>query len=47
MIVSESSAAERMIVDGHQNIYDLSESSGWPQAARMISLAEHLLLTEL
>jgi hypothetical protein len=46
-IVSEAVAAERMIVDGHQLIYDLSESSGLPQADRMILSDDHVLLAEL
>ncbi len=46
-IVSEAAAAERMIVNGHQLIYDLSESSGLPQADRMILSDDHVLLAEL
>lgn len=44
---SESAAQERMIIDGHRLIYDLSESSGLSKADRMILPDDHLLLGEL
>lgn len=46
IIASDALAQERMIVDGHQLIYDLSESSGLPEDDRMILPDDHLRLAE-
>lgn len=46
-LANEATAKERMIIDGHQLIYDLSESSGLAEVDRMILPDDHVLLAEL
>lgn len=46
-IATGASAKERMVVEGNVLIYDLSDSSGLPDAEQTILPNDHLLLAEL